>query len=154
MLLALRRSTQQAHTVGVMLAMALLSMMGLMLIDVNTPWDSGLRTFLITEHPDWAVDPVAPGEPSVGTMLAFITLGFAGMLHAMDWTRAARVSGVVVAVLGLVGALGHALGLPVLYWLVPGKSSAMALPTCVMFISAGMSVRMLPWRRARPLREP
>jgi signal transduction histidine kinase len=97
-----------------------------------------------------------PGRPAEGTILSFVLIAIAGMV-AMRKARSAkaifRIIGAIVAVIGVVPAIGYATYNPVLYYAVDGISNGMALHTSILFISVGSIVIGLSRILSRPTRE-
>ncbi len=84
-----------------------------------------------------AVGSVTPGRPSVATMMNFFLMAIAGIFITMDikkLNKASVIFGVIVAVTGLTAILGYSINQPLFYFALPGKSSAMALHTAIIFV--------------------
>lgn len=81
-----------------------------------------------------------PGSPSIGTAVAFIFLGIAGlaMLFSNATMRTAfHFVGSIVACLGSVSILGYLINAPILYFYVPTVTNGMAISTSVLFVLLG-----------------
>lgn len=111
---------------------------------------AGVEAIFVREAPG-AVLTAVPGRPSVVTVADFMVLAAAGV-SALFKRRAMWAwmvwGGVFVAATGLSASAGYALGVPEMYFSLPWASSAMALPTAVLFIAIGAGLCLVP-RRAR-----
>lgn len=90
--------------------------------------------------PEWIA---TPGVPSVGALWGFILIAFAGVCGLFEdgrWVGLNRVSGVFVFAVGGYAVVGHILGLPGLYYYVPGVSRPMAVGTALAFVALGISL--------------
>lgn len=78
--------------------------------------------------------------PSIGTMLLFILLGFAGYAASMPKYPKWKVSlpSYLAILTGIVAIVGYLIDTPILYWAVPDKSAAMSIQTSLAFILCGM----------------
>lgn len=88
-----------------------------------------------------AVGSVTPGRPSIASMFNFILIALAGILTTLNVLRLNKVLPLIavpVSVTGLTAILGYCIHQPLLYFAVPGKSSAMAVNTAVLFFLWGM----------------
>ena len=106
----------------------------------------GIRTGiedLFVQETVGAVKTTTPGRPSVGTMVDFILIGVTGILVAF------RISGlrqwllrlgVIVGTIGAVGVTGYILDQPLLYYTIPGFSTAMACHTAILFTLVGIGL--------------
>ena len=93
-----------------------------------------------------AVRSVAPGRPSVATMINFILMAIAGFLTSFDFKGFSKNLTTIGATVGLIGAvavLGYILNQPLLYFMVPGKSSAMACHTAILFVIWGLGLILI-----------
>ena len=92
-----------------------------------------------------SVKTVAPGVPSVGVILGFILLGFAGYGVASPrfppWKIVLPAAG--TAALGVAAIFGYLLDVPALYWFRPGYSTALGLNTAVLFALVGSGFFMV-----------
>lgn len=104
----------------------------------------GIEVLFIKERVD-AVETVMPGRPSVGTMLAFMLIVFAGitaMLKPANLSLYLAVLGMGIFLSGLSAAIGYAVDAPLLYFYIQegGLSSAMALHTAILFMLIGIGL--------------
>ena len=113
----------------------------------------GFSSFFVAE-PDGARLSVAPGVPSVGTvvgLMASALLGF-GVIVGAPWrARAVRVLALTQIAVGGVALVGHALDVPPLYYYGGGVSTAMAVHTaaCVALLGVGALRLGEPGERGR-----
>jgi hypothetical protein len=92
---------------------------------------------------DDAIKSVAPGVPSLGTMVSFLLISLAGIV-AYATGNPKKVLGVIgpaVAGVGVVALAGYALDLPALYYFVENVSTAMAIHTALGFVLLGLAIR-------------
>ena len=86
------------------------------------------------------VGSVAPGRPSVATMINFILIAASGIvitLNIKELNKLPAILGMTVALIGLTAILGYAINQPWLYYAVTGKSSAIAVHTAILFVLWG-----------------
>lgn len=101
---------------------------------------AGVEALFVREDPSAAMTEV-PGMPSIATMLDFIliaALAIAVLLRQRVLPWWSWAFGVFIALTGLSPLLGYLLGEPGLYFLMPGVSGAMAVPTAILFVSIGI----------------
>ncbi|MFC1732899.1 hypothetical protein ACFL6I_21575 [candidate division KSB1 bacterium] len=100
---------------------------------------TGIEDLFIKEAED-AVKSATHGRPSVGTMVSFMLIAFAGiaaLIRLRNVYTALRLFGGVIFVLGIVAILGYIINMPVLYYYLEGLSTAMAFHTAILFVFAG-----------------
>ena len=86
---------------------------------------------------DRATETVSPGVASVGTMVAYTLIATMLCLRVARLGRPIRALAWIVVALGVIAIVGHAIDVPELRWHIPGKSTAMAIPTAVAFALTG-----------------
>jgi len=114
-------------TLSIMLLMA--TLLAATLLGIH----SGIEDMFIEEAED-AVKSVAPGRPSVGTMISFILIGISGILPMFMEEKLDRwlfSIGCLVGVSGGLAIVGYILDLPLFYYTFEGFSTAMALHTAI-----------------------
>ncbi len=84
---------------------------------------------------DSASYTVAPGQPSIGTLVAFGLVG----LGLLDVFKASLLSAALLAV-SLVALFGYLIGEPVLYYYWPRWSTGMAIHTATFFAMLGTGI--------------
>ena len=98
------------------------------------------------------LDRNMPSLATVGLILAFSRgMGhrlIAGMVRGS--CRQSRLVGSVIVGFSLCAILGHALGVPALFFYAPRLSAGMALPTAVVFLALGSGLLALPSTRLAP----
>jgi hypothetical protein len=90
-----------------------------------------------------AVGSVTPGRPSIATMINFILIAMAGTAALFDFKKLSKmlmIDGVIVGLIGFTAVFGYILDQPALYFMVPGKSSAMAFHTAILFVFLGLGL--------------
>ena len=108
---------------------------------------SGLDNLFVKEGSD-AIYTVSPGRPSLGTISSFLLVvagGAATVIIPRADTRSKFLAGIGSA-LGIIGGLalaGYAFGLPELFYSIPGSSTAMAVNTALLFVTAGIAFVLL-----------
>lgn len=88
-----------------------------------------------------AIKSVAPGVPSISTMFAFLLLASAGLRYAFmngGITVYVKAIGWHLKIISGCALVGYLLDKPILYYYVPGISSAMAIHTAVLFFVLGI----------------
>lgn len=84
-----------------------------------------------------AVLSIIPGRPSVATMINFILIALAGVLASFRFSvfnQALIAIGLIVGLIGITAVFGYIFNQPLLYFFLPGKSSAMAIHTAILFV--------------------
>jgi hypothetical protein len=85
-----------------------------------------------------STDPTKAHYPSLATILCFALLStkcFLVVASRSPWP--ARVAGALVSLVGASGVVGYVFGLPLLYFVVPGYCTAMAVNTAICFLLLG-----------------
>lgn len=95
-----------------------------------------------------AVQTVAPGKPSLATILSFMALAAYIVTVPPDcrWIRSKLHTGLAVSVIATASTalVGYAANRPELYFYFPGRSTAMALHTAIFFLVLGVIAARLP----------
>ena len=105
----------------------------------------GFSSFFVAE-PEGARLSVAPGVPSVGTvvgLMASAMMGFCVLVAAPWRARAVRALAITQIALGSVALLGHVLDVPPLYFYGGGVSTAMAAHTAACLAVLGIGALRL-----------
>lgn len=104
------------------------------IIQVPTPFD-----FIFN---DTGAKSVAPGVPSVATMLLFFITSFVAMfgLTASRSRKVFKCGGYFVMIVSVVALLGYLFSAPAAYFYIAHKSTAMAPLTAVLFLLTGLSM--------------
>lgn len=117
----------------------ILLLMATLLVSTFLNVRTGVEDLFVREAKE-AVKTTTPGSPSVGTMINFISVAFAGILTLLDVKRLGQkivIIGLIILIIGSIAVLGYVLSLPFLYYSVEGFSTAMALHTAFLFIITG-----------------
>lgn len=117
----------------------ILLLMATLLVSTFLNVRMGVEDLFVREAKE-AVKTTTPGSPSVGTMINFISVAFAGILTLLDMKRLGQkivIIGLIILIIGSIAVLGYVLSLPFLYYSVEGFSTAMALHTAFLFIITG-----------------
>lgn len=86
---------------------------------------------------------VAPGRPSIMTMVCFTlvaAVGLAAMFAPGGTPRLWRIAGAVLAAIGAVALFGYARGAPLYYFYWENHSTAMAAHTALLFVLLGAAL--------------
>jgi hypothetical protein len=100
---------------------------------------------MFVKDPMTAVGIVTPGRLSIATMTNFFLIAIAGILTALNFksfNKKLTVIGSVIAMIGLTAVWGYILKQPLLYYMVEGKNSAMALNTAIIFVLLGAGLTL------------
>jgi hypothetical protein len=93
-----------------------------------------------------AIKTVAPGRPSLPTMLNFMLMSVAAILTLVDFKRlrtAHRTIGIVIGLIGAIAITGYIVGAEALYYYFEGINSAIALNTACLFVLLGAGLLCL-----------
>lgn len=86
---------------------------------------------------------VAPGTPSIGTMIAFIMYGFFGLMYTLG-VQYSYILPHAVGIIGTTALAGYAFGVPEWYFYFPDESTAMAVHTAACFLLLGIASVIKP----------
>ena len=120
-------------------------LMGTGLLSVIFGFTSGIENLFVKETAD-ALFTAVPGRPSIGTMSAFILAVIASLSALIDSKKnrvVYMITGPLIVVLGGTALIGYVLGNPVLFYLIDGISTAMAVHTALLFIFLGAGIFLL-----------
>ena len=84
-----------------------------------------------------AINTVAPGRPSIVSMINFVFVALSGALISLGYRKYLWWFGSLVSITGGVAVLGYIVNRPILYYLIVGRTTAMALNTAILFIVIG-----------------
>lgn len=130
-------------------ALVILLLMSTLLASALFGVEAGVEALFIAEDPAAPMTEV-PGMPSMVTMLDFMLIaatGIAVLLRQRVLPRWMRSSGALIAFTGLLALAGYVLGESGLYYLVPGLSGAMAIPTAILFVLSGVCLFIIAGAR-------
>ena len=83
---------------------------------------------------------VAPGRPSLPTMINFLLVAVASFLILLnnDSVRSKlRLIGFVISAVGLLAVIGYVFNVPLFYYYIRGINSAVACHTAILFVVLG-----------------
>ena len=89
---------------------------------------------------------VIPGRPSLPTMINFILIALGGIFTMFNSPRLRiqlKVTGLIVAAVGLLAVVGYIINAPQLYYFIKDINSAMACHTAVLFVMLGTGLLCL-----------
>lgn len=121
------------------ISMAILLLMTTLLASTVIGADTGVEELFVKDSIA-AVASVAPGRPSVATMINFIFIALSGIFTSLVSGRFIKILGLLglaVGLIGLTAVFGYIFNQPLLYFAVTGKSSAMTIHTAVLFVLWG-----------------
>lgn len=108
---------------------------------------SVLHGYLFSRYPVVANYSVAPGVPSLGTIILFVCISAVGMKRVFDddhmFCAVSRRIGTFVILASMCALLGYAIRTPWLYFYVPEASTGMAMHTAILFILSGIHILYL-----------
>jgi hypothetical protein len=107
--------------------------------------DTGIEELFVREA-QGAVRTATPGKPSLATMIEFIliaVMAFLALFGSHRFYPTAKWVGALITIVGIVGVLGYATNLPLLFYSIPDFSTAMACHTAVLFILCGIAIHLL-----------
>jgi uncharacterized protein with PQ loop repeat len=127
------------------ISMAIFLLMASMIASTIIGVSVGVEEMFVKESIN-IVKSVTPGRPSVATMFNFIIMAMSGILTTINVKRlsgAPVIFAAIIIVIGSMAVLGYAINQPLLYFAVPGKSSAMALHTAILFVLWGLGSALI-----------
>jgi hypothetical protein len=127
------------------ISMVLLLLMATLLASNIIGINLGVEEMFVKEKAG-AIKTVAPGRPSVATMANFILIAMSGIIAVLNPKRVEVIlslTGSTVGLLGLIAVFGYVLDKPSLYFLVEGKSTAMAAHTALLFVVWGLGLILI-----------
>ncbi len=127
-------------TLTILLFLIEVSMLALVFFGIQT----GVDALLVEEQAAASVSAV-PGVQSLATIFAFLVVGLVGLFNVFDSSRlraSLNVAGGLLFLVGAAAVMGYALGVPPLYYQVPGLSYAMALNTAILFALLGVGFQL------------
>jgi hypothetical protein len=89
---------------------------------------------------------VGLGLPSTSTMVSFIFIALAGLIEPLAFNRGILYLasiGLIVTLIGAIALIGYSVNIPLLFYYIPGKSSAIAINTASLLVIWGLGLMML-----------
>ena len=117
----------------------ILLLMATLFISAVFGFNTGIDNIFIQEKAG-AINTFIPGRPSIPTMFNFILIAVSGMLTLVGFKKHLLWLGIAVTLIGSVAALGYIINQPLLYYLIVGINTAMALNTAILFILIGIGL--------------
>jgi len=137
-----KRDRDLASIIIPIMSMAILLLMTSLLASTVLGISLGVEDMFVRDSME-AIGSVVPGRPSVATMINFVLMAMAGILIIMNLNRLRKshfIIGLTVAIIGSAAVLGYIINKPILYFMVLGKSSAMAIHTAILFVFWGIGL--------------
>lgn len=142
----LRKNDRGLATVTLpIISMTVLLVMGSLLASTIVGTSIGVEELFVKDSMA-AVGSVVPGRPSISTMLIFILISATGLIAPFFRKAFSIISiivGYIISLVCIVSIIGYVFGLPLLYFDIPGRCSAMALHTTILFILLAIGLIMI-----------
>jgi len=142
---AIEGEFDKAQVVLSVTSLIIILLMGILFFSAILKIHTGTEELFIKETPG-TVKTVAPGRPSIPTIINFVLIAFAGiftMFNPQTLRTQLKIIGLVVGVIGLLAVAGYIINSPALYYYVEGVNSAMACHTAVLFVLLGTGLLCL-----------
>jgi len=139
---ALEGQFDQAQVVLSVTSFTIILIMGILFFSALLGIRTGLEDLFIKEPPG-AVKTIAPGRPSIPTMLSFLLIAAAGIQvtwNSKDLRNKLTVLGMIIAAVGALAIVGYITNSPHLYYFFEGKNTAIACNTAVLFVLWGIGL--------------
>lgn len=110
----------------------------------------GLEDLIFKESVDQAILSVAPGIPSVGTILLFIivsSIGICAFFNTENFYKRSFKLSIVLVILSVIALVGYVFDVKTLYFYIPKFSTAMAVHTAFCFMILGISSFRISMKR-------
>jgi hypothetical protein len=133
-----------AQVVLSLASLVLALLMGLLFCSTVFGISTGIESLFIKETGE--VKTVAPGHPSLPTMINFLLIALAAILALQHPARLKRKLGAIGLILVFTGALataGYIFNAPLLYYYIEQVNTAMALHTALLFVILGTGLLCL-----------
>ena len=118
----------KAQVVLSITSLIVILLMGLLFLSAVLKIHTGTEDLFIKET-NVAPMSVAPGRPSIPTMLSFMLTGAAGILTVLNPDKSRlklKIIGLIIAAVGALAIVGYIIDAPILYYYIEGIDSAIA----------------------------
>ncbi len=142
---ALEGEFDQAQIVLSVTSFTITLLMGVLFFSALFGIRTGLEDLFIKE-PSGTIKTVAPGRPSIPTMVNFLLIAAAGIQvtwNSKNLRNKLTVLGIIIAAVGALAIVGYITGSPHLYYFFEGKNTAIACNTAVLFVLLGIGLLCL-----------
>jgi hypothetical protein len=142
---AIEGEFDKAQIVLSVTSLIIILLMGILFFSALLKIHTGIEDLFIQEAAGTA-KTVAPGQPSVPTMINFILIAVAGiftMFNSAKLQSQLKTIGLAVGIIGALAVVGYIINAPHLYYYVKGINSAMACHTAVLFVLLGTGLLCL-----------
>ncbi len=142
---AIEGEFDKAQVVLSITSLIIMLLMGILFFSAILKIHTGIEELFIKETM-LAAKTVAPGRPSVPTIISFILIASAGIFTILNPDKLQsklKIIGLIVGVIGLLAVVGYIINSPALYYYVEGVNSAMACHTAVLFVLLGTGLLCL-----------
>ena len=126
-------------------SLVILLVMGIMFISTFFGVRTGVEDIIIHES-SYTTKTMIPGQPSIPTMLNFLLIATTAISTILNINRLhfiLRFVGVWLGLTGLLALLGYIINVPLLYYFIEGRNSAMAFNTAILFVLLGVGFTCL-----------
>ncbi len=106
---------------------------------------TGIENIFIRESAS-AVKTVAPGLPAIPTLISFaliisVVLTLVAFRENINLiTGLSRLAGIIILFIGAVACAGYIFGIQILYYYIPGVTTAIAVHTSIAFVLCGAAL--------------
>jgi len=142
---SVRRNSEYAKMFLLAPLIVILFFMVTLLVSTVTGISTGIQDIFIKEEAG-AIKSVAPGIPSVGTMINFLLVHIASIILLLNLLKRKKIFSLIAGIITTIGGLaifGYAIDIEVLYYTIEGFSTAMALHTAITFVLIGVTMFFL-----------
>jgi hypothetical protein len=140
----LENEFDMAQVVLSLTSLTITLLMGVLFFSAILGIPTGIENLFVKETGE--IKSVAPGQPSVPTMINFLLMALAAILalqHPARLLRKLKIIGIIVGLTGALAAAGYVFNMPLLYYYLEGVNSAMALHTALLFVILGTGLLCL-----------
>src|SRR6185312_6563114 len=112
-----------------------------LLVSTFTRIPSGIEDLFVMEK-SGAVGSLLPGVPSVAAMISFLLIVSTSILSLLRYEKQGReipIIGGIICAISATALLGYAANVSLMYYMIPGISSGMAILTAITFLLIGIT---------------
>jgi len=142
---SIRKNSEYAKMFLLAPMIVILFFMVTLLVSTIAGISTGIQDIFIKEEIG-AIKSVAPGIPSIGTMINFLLVYTAGIILLLNFVKQKKILSLFASLITIIGGLaifGYATGMEIFYYTIEGFSTAMALHTAIAFMLIGVGMFFL-----------
>lgn len=131
--------SELAQIVLVFTTFLIFFIMTILLVSFFLDIQTGIENLFVREQED-AAYTTKPGMPSIGTIISFLLVAFAGFLNLFDLKKIGQkihFISIIILIMSGIAIIGYIISEPLLYYSIEGYSTAMALHTAILFTMIG-----------------